>query len=425
MKRPPLYLLILAVAIAIGQGPRPAPAGIATVLKPLIVTEYVNVRDYGAKGDGKADEGPAVRKAVASLVKDGGGTLLFPPGVYRLTTPDNGAFIRLVFANRAPVRLVGYGGATLWQDSAKDTPLILLGSPNENDYAQRDVTIEGLSFRANRRTAADEWGEVQHASFIHVAGASDVTVRNCRFEDGWNYAVYFKARGFNAEGNYCRNVLGGIQGIDSERVRIVGNRFEASGVACDDQLGIFASATGRSFDVLFADNTIDKGYRGRRGTGDPQNRGYANSICIAGGVEDVTVRDNRLLNVNKEGDPLARGGVLVRPDFGRIPRRVAVTGNLIRNVRHALYAEGDSEDLLFAGNTVIGTEGEAVRVVADHNRACHAGLTVTGNRFADCGGGVVVYNAPAAHIEGNSFRGMAEDVRGLGGPDGYVAGMQY
>ena len=41
-----------------------------------------NVRDFGAKGDGKTLDSPAINRAIEKAVKDGGGQVLLPPGTY-------------------------------------------------------------------------------------------------------------------------------------------------------------------------------------------------------------------------------------------------------------------------------------------------------------------------------------------------------
>jgi polygalacturonase len=55
---------------------RPTLAGGAAVFA-------FNVRSYGAKGDGKALDSPAINKAIEAAAKNGGGTVFFPAGTYR------------------------------------------------------------------------------------------------------------------------------------------------------------------------------------------------------------------------------------------------------------------------------------------------------------------------------------------------------
>lgn len=42
-----------------------------------------NIRDFGAKGDGKALDSPAINKAIDAAAGNGGGTVFFPAGTYR------------------------------------------------------------------------------------------------------------------------------------------------------------------------------------------------------------------------------------------------------------------------------------------------------------------------------------------------------
>ncbi len=47
----------------------------------------LNLRDFGAVGDGVADDGPAFQAALDALAAAGGGTLFVPEGKYAITTP--------------------------------------------------------------------------------------------------------------------------------------------------------------------------------------------------------------------------------------------------------------------------------------------------------------------------------------------------
>jgi hypothetical protein len=70
---------------------------------------WVNVKDYGAVGDGTTDDSNAVINAIAAAVAAGGGTIYFPTGTYRITS-------QLVIPNdggsppyQKPIRLLGAG----------------------------------------------------------------------------------------------------------------------------------------------------------------------------------------------------------------------------------------------------------------------------------------------------------------------------
>lgn len=54
---------------------------------PALAAEPLNLRDFGAVGDGVADDGPAFQRAFDALAAAGGGTLYVPQGKYSIATP--------------------------------------------------------------------------------------------------------------------------------------------------------------------------------------------------------------------------------------------------------------------------------------------------------------------------------------------------
>lgn len=60
--------------------------------RPHRATTVLNLRDYGALGDGLADDGPALQQALDELANAGGGSLEVPAGHYLLQTPVIGQF---------------------------------------------------------------------------------------------------------------------------------------------------------------------------------------------------------------------------------------------------------------------------------------------------------------------------------------------
>src|SRR5262245_37633068 len=64
------------------------PAGPKTLAQPVSSAETVlNVSEFGAVGDGVADDGPAFQSALDALADAGGGTLFVPAGLYLINTP--------------------------------------------------------------------------------------------------------------------------------------------------------------------------------------------------------------------------------------------------------------------------------------------------------------------------------------------------
>ncbi|MEP7149033.1 MAG: glycosyl hydrolase family 28-related protein, partial [Acidobacteriota bacterium] len=54
---------------------------------PAAQAGYYNIRDFGAVGDGQADDTIAIRSAFAYIASKNGGTVSFPEGDYKVTSP--------------------------------------------------------------------------------------------------------------------------------------------------------------------------------------------------------------------------------------------------------------------------------------------------------------------------------------------------
>ncbi|MCX6903864.1 MAG: glycosyl hydrolase family 28 protein [Verrucomicrobia bacterium] len=128
-----------------------------------------DVRNHGAKGDGKSDDRPALQSALDACAQAGGGTVRLPPGNYL-----SGA-LRLA----GGVTLHLEAGATLW------------ASTNQSDYPTdcTNVTVRGVTI-----LNSDAWT-------LHFKRCEDVTVEDTTIRN--NY------RRLNSDGidpNSCRNV---------------------------------------------------------------------------------------------------------------------------------------------------------------------------------------------------------------------------
>jgi hypothetical protein len=113
---------------------------------------FVTVLDYGAKGDGVADDAPAIQ----ALIDAKAGTIRFPAGTYRLTQPliadlDKVGFVslvadgtaQLVMSGSGPaVRFIGTHGGTAAPESVK----------GEVWDRQRMPAIEGLAIVGDHAT---------------------------------------------------------------------------------------------------------------------------------------------------------------------------------------------------------------------------------------------------------------------------------
>ena len=84
-----------------------APTGIAAAPPEAAGKPFLNLRDFGAAVDNKADDGPALQKALDALATAGGGRLVIPPGKFLLKTPARKDFL----GKASGIRIEGSGSA--------------------------------------------------------------------------------------------------------------------------------------------------------------------------------------------------------------------------------------------------------------------------------------------------------------------------
>ena len=65
-----------------------APAGVKRTL-PDRLSEVINVKDWGAVGNGSADDSGPIQNAVTHAILQGGGKVFFPPGNYTFVATAN------------------------------------------------------------------------------------------------------------------------------------------------------------------------------------------------------------------------------------------------------------------------------------------------------------------------------------------------
>src|SRR5258708_5235707 len=74
-------MIALAAAIATANGQKVKKPAPATGTPSVVATGY-NIRTFGATGDGKTPDTPAINKAIDAAAAAGGGTVYFPAGTY-------------------------------------------------------------------------------------------------------------------------------------------------------------------------------------------------------------------------------------------------------------------------------------------------------------------------------------------------------
>jgi parallel beta-helix repeat protein len=323
----------------------------------------IDVRDKGARGDGKHDDTAAFQAAIDGLPA-AGGTVRVPAGTYLIDPVASVNLRSRMHLDLAPdARLVAMPNG-----EKKYRVLCLLGIS--------DVEISGGGIQGDRASHLGNAGEWGHG--IHIRGSSRVTVRDIRIADCWGDGVCIGGAGPQRATPSEDIVIAGIvatgnrrQGLSigrSRNVRVYDSEFSnTSGTNPQYGIDIEPDKPGGASDIHIENCIV----RNNRGGG----------IQVYARVTNVTIKDCTIENNGGRGI-LAVGAVdgLITDNRIRgngsvgIALRQQSAGFQIRdnrfdgnNARHAGKAKGT------AGPQ--GLPDSAVRIGQDTS-----GIVVSGNR---------------------------------------------
>jgi parallel beta-helix repeat protein len=222
----------------------------------------VNVRDFGAKGDGVADDTAKIQKAIDSLAGRGG-TVFFPAGTYLLYEAVNGRCLLL----RSNTDYVGEGPVSKLLLAPKQggfaRMMTTIGSPTS-----RDINICRLHFDGNR-ARQDTTINIEHQAAVFLAGVEDCRVEGCLFHDTGGDAVY----AFPGSGGFT----------PSQRVVIENNEMYSLGRVGVNLAGASNSIARGNF-IHDTDNNALKMEQDAGNVPVSGNKFIRNFVCRAGGL---------------------------------------------------------------------------------------------------------------------------------------------
>lgn len=201
---------------------------------------FINVKDYGAKGNGTADDASAIQSAL-NAVRTDGGIVFFPTGTYKISTA-------LIFYSNQTLWFEN--GATLLQGAEINN---LLRSYNVSDVGNYDGVHDCIIYGAT----FDGGNYETNNTLVGIAHTKNIVFENCTFKNAYgswhnleiNSSYNIKVINCKFEG-LRKNADGG------EMIQIDGAHdagvYPWSGTSYDGTVSQYIDICG----CMFSDNTI-------------------------------------------------------------------------------------------------------------------------------------------------------------------------
>lgn len=388
----------------------------------------VNVKEFGAIGDGVTEDQVAFQAAVDYLKANGGGRLYVPTGTYILhkTTPGwNGTFnmiaaegiemfgdsntasilkrknvtpigdthiVRIINSNNISVHDLGFDGSRETGNQDQMHGVYVLNSNN--------ITLEKLKITRFRGSGTYLIGG--NDAFCSSPPCKDIniTIKDSIFDD--NYRAGSANQGGIENISYLNNIYsntGPGQALDFEptgsrlgakNVTITGNNFGSSGGSYIISLaGNSATLMAQNFSV--SDNTMNGGVLigkmdGMTFSDNTVNGGGARSLDIKTAVKNLTVTNNHLESSGIEAIHLVGTNVSNIEFSGNNIYQLATSGG--SNTEAGIYSEGvGQQDFKVLNNNFVGPVGGTTNrwgvyfrnIMADD--VTRTNFQVNGNKF--------------------------------------------
>lgn len=309
--------------------------------------DVVNVKDFGAVGDGVADDAAAIQAAVTAA--GNGASVYFPAGTYKIIPATN---VVCADGNTRKVAVVLNGKSNLCLFADGRVNFVVAGTDAERTAfslnACNDITISGLGFNlTDTDTTGSNYLVTQHFWCVMlIGGNNDITIDRCAFHSA-SMGIMASSMGVTTN----TNIL-----VTNNRFKnlvnysILTRNCNTITVSNNQHIGTGRTWNTSNEDVAFSTDTFNAAAIGNV---------FRNPI---GAVSRITASDN-VGPTTINGNSKIGGGIFVELYQSS---NVSITGNVSENTVNT------SEHVLFTADTMVN----------GHN------VTVTGNVFR--GGGIVI-----------------------------------
>lgn len=351
----------------------------------------INVRWFGATGDGTTDDSDAVDAAVAFCLSSTR-CLYIPAGTYLVSSSNGGGAINITTS----VKIYGDGAKSILKLKTGSTGMVIYAANNVTpivDFTLRDFVVDGNSVATAQLDAGlIQLAGVQHFLIdnLHVkngtrasapagingiaiansgVGITSGTVSNCLVENCSKALINWTTNGKDCLiiGNVCRGGTGngltpGIQVNEGFNGKIIGNEcYQNQGS------GILVSTSDYT---IIANNNI---YSNGQGS----SEGYGIRVSSVGATDRLIITGNHIhengVNVNSQGiivtdgnDILITDNYIYKNSFGAIS-----LGGSTNTVTNVVISNNIFEDNNTANNSSVGiinAQGTISNVNINNNR---------------------------------------------------------
>lgn len=412
----------------------PFPNSVATNAQAKFA-QMVSVKDFGAVGDGVADDFLAINRAAKYVADQGGGTVYYPPGTYRITRA-----IRLDDFN---VDTNTYSGNVrrnmVHQGAGRDSTIIktdgfyacaftsfpepfipnssISPAPVPGNVLCSNIVIKDMTLNGNKNVVGDGgalygtyyqtspqatggwpngyvgpsyWASDAYQFGIQLYYGENILIENCKIKDWWYSGILgYGAGRMEIHNNFietCGNVatvLGYYAGLEFDQrtntVSATDNVIQQCGNGVFSGTG--AGATSPCTDIEISNNIF---YGISPGNG-IYARDYQSRWVVADNVFDSIGNQGIVFTNEQPGWPATD-----------LPKDISITGNIIKefNLLNGIGATGISalgHQFVIANNTIIQTNGavtnptfaiRTVDTIVTVSANERKGMIVTGNMIS-------------------------------------------
>lgn len=336
-----------------------------------------NVRTYGAKGDGIADDSAAVASAIEAMPDDGG-VLKFPPGTYFLGTT--------ITINKT-ITIEGSGYSSVITGTA--SPLITTDQNVAHKFMMRDIKVvttasnTGVYINKTWTAGAVTSFELLNVWFfasgnggdlIKIYGARESGMYNCHFEGTLSWATGFgTATALKLEGD----TLGGAMNLHFQSCKFLNINRAVYGVGDATRPDLFAGFHFNNCEAIACNIGIEFISGGSLWFGDGMLDFCKNPVILRhwsggsihdnyiackdetdyaiqivpqyGQSDEISIHHNGIYTYGDytSGTMTARGVVIDGTLGNGNVQRIIVSENFMRNFARAVYIQG--KDFTFTG----------------------------------------------------------------------------